>query len=49
MHLPAPAPALRGAWLNLVSRLVAIRPIRDFILNTLVIKNAGVDRMPGPK
>jgi hypothetical protein len=46
MHLPEQTPALRGRMLELMSRLVGVKVIRDFVLNQLIIKSSGVDRLP---
>jgi hypothetical protein len=34
--------------LELMSRLVGVKAIRDLLLNSLIIKGAGIDRMPEP-
>lgn len=45
MHLPAPAPALRGLALRLAAALAAIAPLRDLIL-WKVRRDARIPELP---
>lgn len=47
MHLPVPAPPIRGPLLWLVSRLTSVGFLRDLVL-LKVRADAGIPKMPFP-
>ncbi len=47
MHLPAPAPPLRGFLLRLLSRLVGFAPLRNLLLGK-VRRDARIPELPAP-